>query len=212
MGNRWFILSMLLFISFSCQSISENPDSLMEEEVFFVIEAEGKTYSYTYRLPEKYLDVEGGMGFVEPNPGAGTQNFLVFVDPLGLMLIDVDANCNLDPGDNSCFFANLSFTQSRESQKNTGIISFLFGNYTLNKQKTNDPDIDVFFEVDNIRTSPTQRLMEGNFKGRLFTRSPSGRIPENTPRVDVKGAFRVGIIGDVWQLSNPDRNEFTLKK
>lgn len=211
MGNHWFILSMLLFMTFSCQSLSEDPEPRMDEEVFFVLQAEGKTYSYTYKLPENYLDVEGGMGFVEPTPGAGTQNFLVFVDPMGLMLIDIDANCSLDPGDNSCFFANLAFTQSPESQKNTGIISFLFGNYTLNKQKTNDPNIDVFFEVENIRTSPTQRLMEGSFKGRLFTRSPSGRIPEITPRVDVSGSFRVGVIGDVWQLSKPYRNEFTLK-
>lgn len=212
MRNYRFILAMLLFISISCQSLSEDPDPLMEEEVFFVLQAEGKTYSYTYKLPENYLDVEGGMGFVEPTLGADTQNFLVFVDPMGLMMIDIDANCSLNPGDNSCFFANLSFTQSQESQKNTGIISFLFGNYTLNRQKTNDPDIDVFFEVANIRTSPVQRLMEGSFKGRLFTRPPSGKIPENTPRVDVSGSFRVGVIGDVWQLSMPDRNEFMLKK
>ncbi|WP_158858948.1 hypothetical protein [Lunatibacter salilacus] len=75
-----------------------------------------------------------------------------------------------------------------ESQKNTGI-SFLFGNYTLNREKTNDPDIDVFFEVENVRTSPAQRWVEGRFKGRLFTRSPSGRIPETTPKVDVSGSF-----------------------
>lgn len=67
---------------------------------------------------------------------------------------------------------------------------------------------EVFFLLlENIRTSPAQRLMEGSFKGRLFIRTPSGRIPENTPRVDVNGSFRVGIIGDVWQLSNSSRSE-----
>lgn len=201
MWNRWFVPAILLFISASCQSLSEDPDPLMEEEVFFLLQAEGKTYSYRYKLPENYMDVEGGLGFVEPNSEEGIQNFLVFVDPMGLMMVDVDANCSLDPGSNSCFFANLSFTQSPESQKNTGIISFLFGGYTLNKQKTNDPDAGVFFEVENIRTSPTQRLMEGSFRGRLFTRSPSGKIPETTPRVNVTGSFRVGVIGDVWNTA-----------
>lgn len=93
-----FVLAMLLFISFSCQSLSEDPEPRMEEEVFFLL-------------------------------------------------------------------------------------------------------------LENIRTSPAQRLMEGSFKGRLFIRTPSGRIPENTPRVDVNGSFRVGIIGDVWQLSNSSRSE-----
>jgi hypothetical protein len=206
MGNHWFILTILFVVLSSCQSFSEDPDPLMDEEVFFLLQAEGKTYAYKYKLPANYMDVEGGLGFVEPSPGGGTQNFLVFVDPMGLMMVDVDANCNLDPGNNSCFFANFSFTQSRESQKNAGIISFSFGNYTLNRQKTNDPNIDVFFEVENIRTSPTQRLMEGSFRGRLFTRSPSGKIPENTPRVDVSGSFRVGVIGDVWKTAHLDRS------
>lgn len=207
MGNQWFIPVMLLYVFSSCQSFTEEPDTHMEEEVFFLLQAEGNTYTYRYKLPENYLNIEGGLGFVEPTPDSGTQNFLVFIDPMGLMMIDVDANCSLDPGNNSCFFANFSFTQRIESQKNTGIISFLFGNYTLNRQKTNDPDIDVFFEVENIRTSPAQRLMEGSFRGKLFTRSPSGRIPETTPRVEVSGSFRVGVIGDVWQLSKPDHNE-----
>lgn len=209
MGNRWFVPAILLLVSSSCQSLTEDPDPLMEEEVFFLLQAEGKTYSYNYKLPENYLDVEGGLGFVEPTLGAGTQNFLVFVDPMGLMMVDVDANCSLDPGINSCFFANFSFTQSKESQKDTGIISFLFGGYTLSKQKTNDPDIDVFFEVENIRTSPTQRLMEGSFRGRLFTQTPSGKIPETAPRVNISGSFRVGVIGDVWKSNLLDRNDLS---
>ena len=212
MANNWFSFALLLFaLTASCQSLEEDPAVRMEEEVFFLLNVEGETYAYSYKLPENYLSDAGGMGFVEPNPDPGTQNFLVFGDQLGLMMIDVDANCSLQPGENSCFFANLSFDQSLGSQKDTGVISFLFGNYTLNKQRTNDPNSGVFFEVENIRTSPEQRLMEGDFRGRLFTRSPSGRIPETTPRLDVSGSFRVGIIGDVWEMSQVNRNRLLFR-
>ena len=71
----------------------------------------------------------------------------MYVNDLDVLLVDVDGNCTIAPGSNACFFANLSFSPQPGTKQDSGIISFLVGNYTLNKQRTNDPNVDVFFEI-----------------------------------------------------------------
>ncbi|EON77675.1 hypothetical protein ADIS_1894 [Lunatimonas lonarensis] len=178
----------------------------MEEEVFFQLFVGEERFEYRYRLPENYLSVEGGMGFVEKKSDADPQNYLVYVNQLDVLLVDVDGHCTISPSSNACFFANFIFAPQAGTKQNTGIVSFLVGNYVLNKQRTNDPAMDVFFEVEVTRTSQEQRLMEGSFRGKLFTRIPSGRIPETTPRMDVHGSFRVGMIGNPGELNLPKNN------
>lgn len=204
--NRILLLSILLVgLLSACNQENEIPETLMEEEVFFRLQIGNEQFEYRYKLPEDYLAVEGGLGFVEKKPNAEAQNFLVYVNDLDVLLVDVDGNCTIAPGSNACFFANLSFSPQLGAKQDSGIISFLVGNYTLNKQRTNDPNVDVFFEVEVTRTSGTQRLMEGSFRGRLFTRIPSGRVPETAPKVDVNGSFRVGVIGDLPQMTTEVR-------
>lgn len=198
----------LIFILFlvACERGQEEPNTRMEEEVFFQLNIGGEQFEYRYRLAENYLNVDGGLGFVEQKPTEEPQNYLVYVNQLDILLIDVDGHCTISPGANACFFANFIFSPQSGTKQETGIISFLVGNYTLNKQRTNDPNMDVFFEVEVTRTSQEQRLMEGSFRGKLFTRIPSGRIPETTPRIDVHGSFRVGMIGEMAALTLPVPN------
>ncbi|WP_209329924.1 hypothetical protein [Lunatimonas salinarum] len=207
-----FLLPILLLLLAACTSDQEEPNTRMEEEVFFQLNVGEEQFEYRYRLAENYLNVDGGLGFVEQKPDAQPQNYLVFVNQLDILLIDVDGHCTINPGANACFFANFSFSPQSGTKQESGIISFLVGNYTLNKQRTNDPNMDVFFEVEVTRTSQEQRLMEGTFRGKLFTRIPSGRIPETTPRIDVHGSFRVGMIGEMAALSLPTPNRLLERR
>lgn len=195
-----FIPIVWIIFFVGCASVEE-PADLMEEEVYFQLVMEDKVYEYKYALPKGYLSVTGGMGFVEDVSGFSTRNFLVFVDQADLLMIDIEANCTLTPGINSCFLANFTISQKAGKQPDIGVTSFLVGDYSLNNLRTADPDVQVFFEVEVTKTSEKQRLMEGNFRGNLFTQSPTGRVPERTRRVEVSGSFRVGIIGEVSQIA-----------
>lgn len=201
-----YLIPLLWLFLVACDGNREEPDNRMDEEVFFQIHIGEERFEYRYRLPENYLSLDGGLGFVEKKPYAEPQNYLVYVNQLDILLVDVDGHCTISPGANSCFFVNFSFAPQTGAKQNTGIISFLVGNYTLNRQRTNDPNMDVFFEVEVTRTNEEQRLMEGSFRGKLFTRVPSGRVPETTPRIDVHGSFRVGIIGDARELNLPENS------
>ncbi len=196
------IAAMAVVIS-SCNSNDEWPD--MEEELFFSVEIEGKTYSYRYVLPSNYLDENDGEGFIETIPDDLFNNFFIYSNRSQILMIDVATNCQLDPGPNSCVFLALSFGNEVGKHAEVFIHGFALDYYFINTLKVNDPDAKVNLEVNVLRYHPEKMLMEGDFSGLVFTEYPSNRIPETAKRSMITGKFRVGV------LANPDLQENLLR-
>jgi hypothetical protein len=186
-----------------CNKDEGLPD--MEEELFFSVVIEGKSYSYRYALPSNYLDDHEGEGFIETIPDDLFNNFFIYSNRSQLLMIDVATNCQLDPGPNSCVFLALSFGNEVGKHPEVFIHGFALDYYFINTLKVNDPDAKVHLEVNVLRYHPEKMLMEGDFSGLVFTEYPSNRIPETAKRTMISGSFRVGV------LANPDLQENLLR-